>query len=233
MKKRTCEEYALFKLNYKMFTEKEMRDALKKEEYEPEEIDETIEALKRLEYIDDKKYIVEYFKSGRKKYWSQYKISYELEQKGINPEMTKSVIEDYKSSDEFEGPYEDRIVALKLGIIMAKDQISEGKSLDDKFFGKVGRRLMGLGHTKRTVYYVIDKLRNPGGIANVIQEDIEELVRIKKEKEKALYQFLVEKQERELKQRKKQEQKQEQERELEQERVRKLNEPKLEPIESH
>lgn len=191
MQKRTCEEYALFKLNYKMFTEKEMRDLLHKEEYDPEEIDKTLESLIRLEYIDDEKYIEEYFKSGRKKSWANYKIEYELEKKGIDSEKTRQVIENYKSSDEFEGPYDDKIVALKLGISMAKDQINEGKSLDDKFFGRLGRRLLSLGHTKRTVYYVVDKLKSKGGIAAAIEEDKEELERIKKERERGLYQYLV------------------------------------------
>lgn len=191
MKSRTCEEYALFKLNYKMFTEKEMRNALKKEEYEPEEIDQTLEDLKRLKYIDDKKYIEEFFKSSRKKSWSEYKIGYELEQKGINPEKVRNVIENYKMSDEFEGPYDDKIVALKLGIRMAKEHTEAGHSLDDKFFGKLARRLFSLGHSKRTVIFVIEKLKSPGGIATVLEEDRIELERQKKERERGLYQVLV------------------------------------------
>lgn len=191
MKSKTCEEYALLRLNYKMFTEKEMREALKKEEYEPEEIDLTIDNLKRLEYIDDNKYVEEFFISSRKKSWSEYKIEYELEKKGIDSENSRRVIDDYKSSNEFEGPYDDKIVALKLGIRMAKEHIDAGHSLDDKFFGKLGRRLLSLGHSKRTVYYVIDKLKSPGGIKAALEEDIEELERQKKERERGLYQLLV------------------------------------------
>lgn len=192
MEKRTCEEYALFKLNYKMYTEREMRKTLQNEEYEPEEIDETIDSLKRLSYIDDKKYAIEYFESARKKYWSDYRTILELEKKGIDAETSKEIINEHKKSEDFDGPEDDKIVALKVGYKMARDQIDQGHSLDDKFFGKLGRRLTTLGHSKRTVYYVFDKLRGSGGIANALEEEEKELERKKKELERGVYQYLIE-----------------------------------------
>ncbi len=169
-----------------------MRKTLQNEEYEPEEIDETIDSLKRLSYIDDKKYAIEYFESARKKYWSDYRTILELEKKGIDAETSKEIINEHKQSEDFDGPEDDKIVALKVGYKMARDQIDQGHSLDDKFFGKLGRKLTNLGHSKRTVYYVFDKLRGSGGIANALEEEEKELERKKKELERGVYQYLIE-----------------------------------------
>lgn len=158
---------AAAKLNYGMKTEKEMVGILLGDGYTPAEVDEAVAYLKEYSYIDDERYVKSFYMSGRDKNWSEFKIFHELSEKGIPKEKAEVLIDDYKASVEYEGLKDDNAYALRLGIKMANHHISEGKIMDEKFFGKVGRRLVDLGYRKSTVYYVIDKLRpgNHGGFA--------------------------------------------------------------------
>ena len=42
---------------------------------------------------------------------------------------------------------------------MTKQQLTDGKELDEKFLARVGRRLSGQGFSADTVYFVVNKLR--------------------------------------------------------------------------
>ena len=54
---------------------------------------------------------------------------------------------------------------------MADEQLRRSGELDERFMGKVGRRLMSLGYDSSTCYYVIGALRKRSGERNE-EEDV-------------------------------------------------------------
>ncbi|MBQ1401403.1 MAG: RecX family transcriptional regulator, partial [Firmicutes bacterium] len=71
---RTCMEAALAKLSYRMRTENELRKALEELEFDSGDIDSTIDELKTLGYIDDERYVREFYRSSRRKNWSKNRM---------------------------------------------------------------------------------------------------------------------------------------------------------------
>ena len=163
-----------------MKTEKEMVRFLMGEGYTASEVAEAVDYLKENNYINDENYVRMYYMSCRENNWGEYKILYELENKGVPKSTAEMIIDDYKESEDYEGLKDDNAYALRVGMKMAKNQISEGKIMDQQFFGKVGRRLTNLGYRKNTVYYVISKLKpgsSGGGIGiEELPKDVSEML---------------------------------------------------------
>ncbi len=151
-------EAACGKLAYRMRTEKELRDFLADSGYEAGKINSTLEELKGLGYVDDAKYCEEYFKYAKEKSKADARIIRELSQKGIPPELAESVIEEARN-DSDEELEDDRKIAERLALKMAKTQLSEGKTADEKFYAKVARRLSAQGFSAGVIYGVISDIR--------------------------------------------------------------------------
>lgn len=162
MAKRTCMEAAMSKLNYRMRTKAELKSALADLGYEQDDIAETIEELVAFGYLDDARYSEEFIRSSSRKNWSSSRILRSLREKGISAEMADEAMDKHLDSEEsgYSADAFDKERALKTGLKMAEEQIAKGKELDDRFLGKVGRRLMSLGYGSGTCYYVIGRIRN-------------------------------------------------------------------------
>ncbi len=158
-KKKSCEEAALSKLSYRMRTEKEIRDFLIGEEYPSDEVDSVIEFLKSAKYIDDEHYVCEFYRASRQKSWADQRIINALKEKGIDKTFAKNVIEDYKETDDFNGEKSDEALAKSVAEKMIRDQQALGKSIDDKFLAKIGRRLASLGYNPGVIYGIINRYR--------------------------------------------------------------------------
>ena len=160
---RTCMEVALAKLSYRMRTESELRKSLIELGYSEDEILSVMEELKSYGYIDDDRYIREFYRSSRRKSWSRNRIIRALSEKGVSRSKASDVIDEFENSEEFEDMgliSDDRAQALELGQDLLRKHINSGKAADDKFWGKVGRRLMTLGYDQGCCYYVIKRLRD-------------------------------------------------------------------------
>lgn len=158
---RTCMEAALAKLNYRMRSASELRSSLKEMGYEDAEIEDTINELKNFGYVNDQRYSEEFIRSSARKNWSTSRMVRSLKEKGIPAEdAEKAMREHIGSEDEGQsfGSY-DRERALETGLKLADEQIRKGKPMDDRFFGRVGRRLMSLGYESGVCYYVIGVIR--------------------------------------------------------------------------
>ena len=163
MGERTCMEAALAKLNYRMRTEAELVKSLKELEYSGDDIAAALEELKAYGYVDDERYIREFYRTSRRKSWSRSRIVRALKEKGISGSLANDTIDDFEDSDEFQdlGLFQDeRELALKVGQDMARVQIGRGRSLDDNFLKKVGRRLTSLGYDTGCCFYVMKKLKD-------------------------------------------------------------------------
>lgn len=165
MGKRTCMETALAKLNYRMRTEHELRKALSEAGFNNDEIDDSLEELKEYGYIDDLRFVREFYKSYRRKNWSRNRIIRALGEKGITSGMARDALDDFEGSQEFESlglNSDERTEALKVGRDMARIQLNSGKNIDDNFLRKIGRRLTTLGYDTGCCYFVMKKIREEG-----------------------------------------------------------------------
>ena len=163
MGERTCMEAALAKLNYRMRTEAELEKALRELGYAGEDISATMEELRNFGYLDDERYIREFYRISRRKSWSRSRIVRALKEKGITGSQAENVLDDFEDSDEYRDlglDQDERDLALKVGRNMAGIQLGRGKSLDDNFLKKVGRRLTSLGYDTGCCFYVMKKLKD-------------------------------------------------------------------------
>lgn len=160
MAERTCMEAALSKLNYRMRSKAELVSSLRELGYEEDEISDTIAELETFGYVNDRRFSEEFIRSSSRKNWSSSRMMRSLREKGISSELAKEAIDSFfeDSESETSGSY-DRKKALETGLKMAEEQIRKGKEVDEKFMGRVGRRLVTLGYDSSTCYYVIGVLR--------------------------------------------------------------------------
>ena len=76
-----------------------------------------------------------------------------------------------EDGEEISPSFYDRKKAMETGLKMADEQLRRSGELDERFMGKVGRRLMSLGYDSSTCYYVIGALRKRSGERNE-EEDV-------------------------------------------------------------
>ncbi len=160
MDERTCMEAALSKLNYRMRSKHELTSALRELGYGEDDISDTMDELVSFGYVNDRRFSEEFIRSSSRKNWSSSRIMRSLREKGISSETAEEAMESFfeNSGEETSGSY-DREKALETGLKMAGEQLRKGKETDERFMGRVGRRLMSLGYDSGTCYYVIGILR--------------------------------------------------------------------------
>ncbi len=130
-------------------TQWEVRKYLKQKEYDTSEIDDAVEQLLEYGYLDDLEYCRSYIRVAAEKGKGQKKIRQELEARGIGRETMEKAFPEL----------DEKKRALEVAVKMARQQLSEGKALDEKFLARAARRLAGLGYTTDVIYFVIGKLR--------------------------------------------------------------------------
>lgn len=174
MAKRTCMEAAMSKLNYRMRTMAELKAALEDLGYERDEIADTIEELETFGYLNDRRYSEEFIRSSSRKNWSSSRIIRALKEKGISSAMAEEAMENHLNNEETGSSADtfDRERALKTGLKMAEEQVAKGKEMDERFMGKVGRRLMSLGYGSGICYYVIGRIREEKRGTEQLEEDL-------------------------------------------------------------
>ena len=130
-------------------TQWEVRKYLKQKKYDTSEIDDAVEKLLEYGYLDDLQYCQSYIRVAADKGKGQKKIRQELEARGIRRETMEEAFPDL----------DEKKRALEVAVKMTRQQLSEGKELDEKFLARAARRLAGLGYTTDVIYFVIGKLR--------------------------------------------------------------------------
>jgi len=88
-----AKDRALYILGYKSYTEREMRNKLREQQYSAEIIDAVIAVLKHYAFIDDNAY-AQKFAEDRKtaKHFGNRRIQYELIQKGVSAQIVDEVL---------------------------------------------------------------------------------------------------------------------------------------------
>ena len=154
-------EAAMRKLSARMRTEQEIRQFLRKAEYSVDETEAAIAEPKSYGYLHDERYCREYFLYAKARGKADARIVRELAQKGISAETARNVIEDLRAAEMQDGGEiaEDRDAALAVARKMLRGQWEDGKTVDDRFLARVGRRLAGLGYDSSVIYDIFGKLR--------------------------------------------------------------------------
>ena len=145
-------------------TQWEVRKYLKRKEYDTSEIDDAVEQLLEYGYLDDLQYCQSYIRVAAEKGKGQKKIRQELEARGISYDTMKEAMLRMEEDGDDSGSgnsvvLDEKKRALEVAVKMARQQLSEGKALDEKFLARAARRLAGLGYTTDVIYFVIGKLR--------------------------------------------------------------------------
>lgn len=145
-------------------TQCEVRKYLKQKEYDASEIDDAVKQLLEYGYLDDLQYCQSYIRVAAGKGKGQKKIRQELEARGIGYETMKAAMLRMEEDGDDSGSgnpvvLDEKKRALEVAVKMARQQLSEGKALDEKFLARAARRLAGLGYTTDVIYFVIGKLR--------------------------------------------------------------------------
>lgn len=96
-------DYALYLIEFKDRTEKELRDKFKEKGYDENDTEDEIEFLKNYGYIDDKRYAEHFTHDAINiKKWGKVRIRTELLRKGVDRETVDNTIEDafYEVEDD-------------------------------------------------------------------------------------------------------------------------------------
>ena len=147
-------------------TEAEIRNYLKNKEYSPSEIDDGIEKLREYGYLNDVEYSCSYIRQAAARGWGRLKMELALTEKGVSRSDVEAAWIQLEDEAEAGSPeagmlslFDEKKRALEIGVKMARQQLSEGKELDEKFLNRVGRRLAGKGFTADSAYFAVNKLR--------------------------------------------------------------------------
>ena len=153
--KASCKQVALNYITRSMRSCLEVSDHLKKKEYSSQEIQDTIKFMEENKFIDDRNYTEQHIRYGISKGKGLNRIKQELLQKGIDDNLIKEVYED--ESEEF--PSERERAMEQARKILRMSLMGESVQ-DEKFIGKIARRLANLGYSVDSVYYVVEKIRS-------------------------------------------------------------------------
>lgn len=141
--------YAFRLLSFRMRSKEEMRGRLIKKGYAGTEINEVLEKLERLNYLNDTEFARLWVKNRvESKPSGSALMRRELKQKGIAPDIIKDVLDEtLKGYDEYEAARE---LVLK--------KISKSKTRDDRLLRRLSGYLMRRGFS----YEVIQKVLRSG-----------------------------------------------------------------------
>ena len=143
-------EVAAQYLANRMRTIAEMRQHLKDKEFSEAEINETVNDLIGLRYLDDYAYALRYYEYNTAKHRGSKRAMRELEEKGVDKETIKFALEDYI--------YESKVDEFRMALEIAAKEAEE-KEIDDKLIAKVARKLDSRGYAQGDIIKVMSEMR--------------------------------------------------------------------------
>ena len=159
--KKTALETAYAFLASRMRTTEEVRRYLEGREYDADEINDAINELIGMRYLDDYLYALRYYEYNHEKKRGVIRAERELMEKGIDRDTARNAKEDFlyeHKVDEFEDALD---IALK-EVFVSSDIYGEPpvmKTVDDRLTAKIARKLEGKGFSKGDIFRVLDSIR--------------------------------------------------------------------------
>lgn len=159
--KKTALESAYAFLASRMRTTEEVRKYLEGREYTREEINDTINELIGMRYLDDYLYALRYYEYNHEKKRGVLRAERELAEKGIDRETARNAKEDFLYENRV-NEFEDALdIALK-EVFVPSDIYGAPpvmKTFDDRLSAKIARKLEGKGFSRSDIFRVLDSLR--------------------------------------------------------------------------
>ena len=150
----TAMEAAAKYLSTRMRTAAEVRNHLSAKGYTMDEINETVNDLIGLRYLDDYQYAMRYYEYNREKHRGSLRAARELSERGVDPETVRFAREDFLYSNKVD-EYEDAL-NVAIGEIALR---GADTPFDDKISAKIARKLDGKGFSRGDIFRVLDELR--------------------------------------------------------------------------
>lgn len=148
--KKTAMEAASAYLASRMRTVHEVRKHLRDKEYEASEIDEAVNELIGLRYLDDYLYAERYYEYNREKRRGIKRAAAELRERGVDEVTIKNAAEDFLYNNKVD-EYEDALYIAK--------REAEGRERDEKLEAKIARKLESKGYSGGDIIRVLEAIR--------------------------------------------------------------------------
>jgi regulatory protein len=145
-----CHDTALSYLEHRERSASEVKAHLVSKGFGEDEIEEELEHLKELHYVDDARYCCDYIRYGTGKGRGPVRLQMELAEKGVDPGLIREALE-----ESFDRQTE-RDAAIKESRKLIKDQDDRP---DEKTLAKIGRKLNALGYHSDVIYDIIRMLK--------------------------------------------------------------------------
>ena len=159
--RKTAIESAYAFLASRMRTTEEVRKHLEGRNYTREEINDTINELIGMRYLDDYLYALRYYEYNHEKKRGVLRAERELAEKGIDRETVRNAREDFLYENKV-NEFEDAIdIALK-EVFVPSDIYGAPpvmRTFDDRLSAKIARKLEGKGFSRSDIFRVLDSLR--------------------------------------------------------------------------
>ncbi len=159
--KKTAVETAYAFLATRMRTTEEVRKYLESRDYEEDEINDAVNELIGMRYLDDYLFALRYYEYNREKKRGVLRAESELKEKGIDRETARNAKEDFLYEHKV-NEFEDALdIALK-EVFVPSDIYGEPpvmKTVDERLTAKIARKLEGKGFSKGDIFRVLDSIR--------------------------------------------------------------------------
>ncbi|MDD3170129.1 MAG: regulatory protein RecX [Eubacteriales bacterium] len=146
---KNCHETALRYLEHRERSEYEVRTHLVSKGFLESEIEEEMNDLKGLHYVDDVRYCGDYIRYGMGKGRGPVRLQLELKEKGIDTGLIRDAL-----AESF-----DRMSEKDAAMKEARKLLNQVKEMDEKTIARIGRKLASLGYHTDVTYDVIGQLR--------------------------------------------------------------------------
>lgn len=147
MATKTAMDVASKYLANRMRTVAEVRKRLVEKEFSESEIDDCVNELIGLRYLDDYEYAKRYYEYSAEKKRGSLRAKRELEEKGVDKETIKFAYEDFL--------YENKIDEYKIALDVAEFTV-DGAEMDEKMRAKIARKLQSRGFSSDIIIKVIN-----------------------------------------------------------------------------
>lgn len=159
--KKTAIEAAYAFLASRMRTTVEVRKHLESKEYNKDEINDTINELIGMRYLDDYLFALRYYEYNHEKKRGALRAERELMERGIDRDTVRNAKEDFLYEQKI-NEFEDALdIALK-EVFVQSDIYGKPpvmKTVDDRLTAKIARKLEGKGFSKGDIFRVLDSIR--------------------------------------------------------------------------
>lgn len=167
-----CHNTAMSYLAHRERSSYELKSYLRSKGFQASEVEEELQNLLELHYVDDERYCEEYLQYGKRKGRGPLRLQQELKEKGIDSGLIQRVLEDHfdRQTEKDAAMREARklIERKERTGLEETDEIPEEtpdrlqtdrSEQDEKTIARIGRKLASLGYHTEIIYEVIGKIR--------------------------------------------------------------------------